>query len=130
MLASTDSDRFPTECPCGSATDFQSCCGQYLAGRNAPTPEALMRSRFTAYVVGDESYVRRTWHPDTCPEDLSPPPGLKWESLTVEHVTLFPPTVTFSAAYRQDGQPGVMQERSLFTKIAGNWCYVEPLPLA
>ena len=40
------------KCPCGSGLDYGLCCGQYISGaKDAPTAEALMRSRYTAYVV-------------------------------------------------------------------------------
>jgi SEC-C motif-containing protein len=46
------------------------CCGPYIAGAEFPhTAEALMRSRYTAYVMKDEDYLRATWHPSTRPTD-------------------------------------------------------------
>ncbi|HAT1131072.1 TPA: hypothetical protein I8V56_000708 [Corynebacterium striatum] len=55
-------------CPCGLGLSFGECCGQYHGGKPAPTAEALMRSRFSAFVTGDEEYLLRTWDPDTRPE--------------------------------------------------------------
>lgn len=43
------------------------CCGRYLDGEAAPTAEALMRSRYTAFALRDEDYLFRTWHPRTRP---------------------------------------------------------------
>ena len=52
-------------CPCGSGRRFADCCGVYLSGGSqalgAPTPEALMRSRYSAYACGDDAYVLATW---------------------------------------------------------------------
>lgn len=45
-------------CPCGSQSRYADCCQRYHAGENAPTPEALMRSRFTAFVLKLEGYLR------------------------------------------------------------------------
>jgi SEC-C motif-containing protein len=46
------------------------CCGPYIAGAALPpTAEALMRSRYTAFVMGEEDYLRATWHPSTRPHD-------------------------------------------------------------
>ena len=40
-----------TLCPCGSGQAIAECCGRYLDGGEAvPTAEALMRSRYTAFV--------------------------------------------------------------------------------
>ena len=57
-------------CPCGTGLTYGECCGKYHAGTNAPTAEALMRSRFSAFVTGDEAYLLRTWDPDTRPVTL------------------------------------------------------------
>ena len=52
----------PAPCPCGSGRTFDECCGPFLSGAAAAlTPEALMRSRYTAYAVGDDAYVLATW---------------------------------------------------------------------
>ena len=48
-------------CPCGSTLPILRCCGPYIAGAElAPTAEALMRSRYTAYVMQEEDYLRAT----------------------------------------------------------------------
>ena len=53
----------PSTCPCGGPS-LATCCGPYLAGEAiAPTAEALMRSRYTAYTQRNEPYLRATWHP-------------------------------------------------------------------
>ena len=58
---------------------FGECCGPLLQGKQfAVDAEALMRSRYTAYVLGDAAYLRRSWHPDTCPADLSLDAGMQW----------------------------------------------------
>lgn len=48
-------------CPCGTGLTYDACCGQYHSGSaNAPTPEKLMRSRYSAYVKNDFGYLART----------------------------------------------------------------------
>ncbi len=54
-------------CPCGSGAVFGACCEPIHDGAPAPTAEALMRSRYSAFVVGDEDHIFRTWHPRTRP---------------------------------------------------------------
>ena len=52
-------------CPCESGQIYDKCCGLFLAGMGfAPTAEALMRSRYTAYVEENAVYMIPTWHPD------------------------------------------------------------------
>jgi hypothetical protein len=54
-------------CPCGLGDDYASCCGRLHAGAPAPTAESLMRSRYSAFAVGDVGYLLRTWHPSSRP---------------------------------------------------------------
>ena len=60
-------------CPCGLGDDYESCCGRLHAGVPAPTAESLMRSRYSAFAVGDAGYLLRTWHPSGRPRTLSRP---------------------------------------------------------
>ena len=68
-----------TVCPCASGKAFADCCGRYLdGGAAAPTAEALMRSRYTAYTLQREDYLLATWHASTRPVQL----GLAGEGQT------------------------------------------------
>ena len=58
-------------CPCGTGLTFGECCKKYHDGTPAPTAETLMRSRFSAFVTGDETYLLRTWDPATRPDSLN-----------------------------------------------------------
>ena len=75
-------------CPCGSDVIYPQCCGRWHEGLadgvGAPTPEALMRSRYSAYVLGLPDYLLATWHPSTAPGDLELSP-VKWLGLEVRH---------------------------------------------
>ena len=55
----------PTDlnCPCGSGDALGECCGRYHAGMAAPSAELLMRSRYSAYVLGLVDYLRATTLP-------------------------------------------------------------------
>ncbi|RZS91522.1 SEC-C motif-containing protein [Motilibacter rhizosphaerae] len=117
-------------CPCGTGLELDACCGRYLAGEPAPTAEALMRSRFTAYARADVAHLLRTWHPTTRPARLVLDPDLAWERLVVLDVVpggLFDDTgeVEFVATYRQGGRRGRLAERSRFTRVEGAWAYVD-----
>ncbi|WP_328293816.1 YchJ family metal-binding protein [Kineococcus sp. NBC_00420] len=119
-------------CPCGWGEPFAGCCGRYLGGRAAPTAEALMRSRYTAFAVGDREHLLRTWDPATRPDELDLDPGVEWRRLLVLATTGGSPfddtgTVEFEAHYRQAGRRGVQHENSAFTRVAGVWLYVGPV---
>jgi SEC-C motif domain protein len=91
----------------------------------AATAEALMRSRYTAWNMGNIAYIRATWHPATLPVDLTPPAGLRWLSLAIgaSQELADEGWVTFTAHYRQRGERGVLSERSYFMRIDGRWLY-------
>ncbi|MBC7906861.1 MAG: SEC-C domain-containing protein, partial [Rhodospirillaceae bacterium] len=53
-----------TSCPCGSGRGLDACCAPILNGAAAPTPEALMRSRYTAFTQADLDYLETTLAPE------------------------------------------------------------------
>ena len=58
-------------CPCGTGLPYDDCCGPLHAGSTAAaTAEQLMRSRYSAFAVGDAAYLLATWHPSTRPAAL------------------------------------------------------------
>ena len=126
----------PTDpCPCGRndargrLLPFTQCCGPFIAGQPAPDAASLMRSRYTAYVLGDEAYLRATWLPDTCPADVSADPSTKWLGLEVRDcktVDADHAEVEFVARYRVQGRGARLHERSRFVRDAqGRWLYVD-----
>ena len=117
-------------CPCANGRLFGACCGPRLDGSHpAPDAEALMRSRYCAYVLDDLAYLRATWAPETCPADLAPnPPGLKWLGLDVEALTVKDAdhaTVSFVARSKLGGRAHRLQETSRFERRNGRWLYVD-----
>src|ERR1700733_15159378 len=119
-------------CPCGLGEDYDSCCGRYHAGVNAPTAEQLMRSRYSAFAVGDAAYLLRTWHPSARPRTLELDPESRWTRLAVletEGGKLFDATgtVSFRAIYVLDGQRHVLAETSRFVREGGRWLYLGPV---
>ena len=92
-----------------------------------------MRSRFSAFAVGDSDYLLRTWHPTTRPTRLALDPQQRWtrlDILTTSGGGLFDATgtVEFRASYQHQGRPGSMHEHSSFARVDGAWCYVAPVP--
>lgn len=127
-------------CPCGSTLDEAQCCGRYLAGElNAPTAEALMRSRYTAYTHNDRGYIARTWDPETCPDLADDLGHIVWTGLEIQATEAGGANdtsgmVEFTAHYQANGVPGQLHELSRFRKAAGKWLYVSgetiaPTPL-
>ena len=125
----------PVPCPCGSGRAFDECCGPFLSGAAAaPTPESLMRSRYTAYAVGDDAYVLATWDEATRPavlfEEGEARP--KWILLRVTDAKPVAEgadtgEVTFTATARTSQGAMRLSERSLFQRKDGRWFYVRAL---
>ncbi|GLZ79635.1 UPF0225 protein [Actinorhabdospora filicis] len=119
-------------CPCGLGGTYGECCGRWHRGEDAPTAELLMRSRYTAFVVADAAYLRRTWHPSTRPAELDLSGGPEFTGLEIlDGVggSLFElaGTVRFRAHYREGGAPGVMEEHSRFVREDGRWFYLDAI---
>lgn len=118
-------------CPCGSSNRFDDCCGRYLdQGQCAPTAEALMRSRYTAYVLGREAYLMESWSPATRPETLNLQDGsaTKWIGLEVKRHELQDSTqaiVEFVARCKLNGRAHRLHEISRFVYEDGRWFYVD-----
>jgi SEC-C motif-containing protein len=123
-------------CPCGREASYRDCCAAFHEGRaDAPTAERLMRSRYSAFAVGDAAYLLRTWHPGTRPAGLDLDPQLRWTGLEILDVTggsafHSEGTVEFRAHHTGHGQTGSQHENSRFTREAGRWVYVDALPEA
>lgn len=119
----------PAACPCGSHEPYEACCGRYHAGELAPSPETLMRSRYVAYVLGEEPYLLATWHASTRPAslDLSAGPPPKWLGLEVKRHEILDAehaVVEFVARYKVNGRAFRMHETSRFVREDGRWFYV------
>ncbi len=130
-------------CPCLSGETYDGCCGRLHRGElRAPTAEALMRSRYSAFATGDAQYLLRTWHTSARPAELTLDPGMRWYRLDVLGCTRGGPfdtagTVEFRAYYRSpppSGEPGaarvattggVQHENSRFVREDGAWVYLD-----
>ena len=120
----------PADCPCGSGKPYAACCGPLHFGQFfAFTAEALMRSRYGAYVLKLEDYLLATWHPTTRPSELDiEADGTKWLGLAVKrhqqqddsHAT-----VEFVARYRVAGRGHRLHELSRFVREDGRWYYLD-----
>jgi SEC-C motif-containing protein len=118
-------------CPCGSALTYDECCGVWHAGLDsgvhAPTPEALMRSRYSAYVAGLTDYLLATWHPSSAPGELELGP-VKWLGLDVRRTEMEGDAgiVEFVARCRDSsGRAQRLHEVSRFVRMNGRWYYID-----
>jgi SEC-C motif domain protein len=130
-------------CPCrvrdGSGQFYDECCGPFhlgfKAGLHAPTPEALMRSRYSAYALAQPGYPRAsalltylndTWHSITSPGELELFPR-QWIGLKVVHADASAEAgvVEFMAYYRENGKAEILHELSRFLKIEDRWVYLD-----
>jgi SEC-C motif-containing protein len=133
MLARmTKSSVGAARCPCGSTLPYAACCGRWHAGPQhlqAPDAQALMRSRYSAFVLGLADYLLDTWHPGTRPPPpLLPDADVRWLGLEIrghavqdaDHAT-----VEFVARSRQGGRGRRLHERSRFVREQGRWYYTD-----
>jgi SEC-C motif-containing protein len=115
------------DCPCGSGLDHEECCGPVVRNeRGADTAEELMRSRYTAYVLGDVDHLFRSWHPATRPDDLDSLPRLDWRGLEILDVVEGGPADDHGIVeFRATHAAGSLHERSRFLRRAGRWVYLD-----
>jgi SEC-C motif domain protein len=119
-------------CPCGSEKEYNACCEVYISGKElAPTAEATMRARYSAYVKQKLEYVKTTHCPDRM--DSFDEDGVKqWSSEAVWNGLQIVSTidglekhdsgmVEFIASYEMDGKRFDHHEESQFVKVKDAW---------
>ena len=123
-----------TDCPCGLDQQFDNCCGVYLSGdKPAPTAEALMRSRYSAFVVGNVDYVLKTHDPAT-KNEISEDDVREWAENSVwEGLNILATEkglegdstgkVEFVAHYHTRGKDESHHELSEFVKKDDQWFF-------
>lgn len=119
-----------TPCHCGNPQSYADCCGLCHAGTVARTAEALMRSRYSAYVLGLEPYLLATWHATTRPQslELDTSPKTRWLGLLIKRHELIADDralVEFVARYKIDGRAYRVHETSRFVREDGRWYYLD-----
>ena len=116
-------------CPCGSLKTYEKCCRPLHDGEAPGDAEALMRSRYTAFVLMLEDHLLATWHPTTRPPSLSlaqsPRRWLGLKVLRHEAETADTAIVAFIARYKAGGRVHDLREASRFVREDGRWLYVE-----
>ncbi|MCK5339487.1 MAG: SEC-C domain-containing protein, partial [Desulfobulbaceae bacterium] len=118
-------------CPCQSGKTFTSCCSPYLSEeKTAPTPEAMVRSRYSAYSEKDVKYLLKTWYPPSRPADIDPEEIPEWHELNIisskyggesDNLAI----VEFKVSSLSQNKKYTFLETSSFIKEDGNWLYVD-----
>jgi SEC-C motif-containing protein len=116
-------------CPCGSGAEYSQCCEPYIKGeKHAPTPEALMRSRYSAYVKAETAYLRDSLAPEERKgfKESDVQEWAKSEWLGLEIISAKGSTVEFTAKYKTpDGKEFEHHEVSKFRKQGDRWYFVD-----
>lgn len=124
-------------CPCGSGKRYRACCQLLHRGGAADSPEALMRSRFSAFAVGRAKYLVNStaelgpmWQPDTDAWERQLRAQCEGARFTALRVLAAPPPpiggpgfVRFEADVVEDGAQHTIAELSRFTLQRGAWVY-------
>ncbi|MET0094083.1 MAG: YchJ family protein [Sedimenticola sp.] len=125
-----------SQCPCGSGKVFDSCCGPVLSGEvPAATAEALMRSRYSAFVTGSVDFLTESLHP-AHRHDHDAAATRRWAEqsdwLGLEIVSTEAGgekdeegKVEFIATFKEKGMVRRHHEMSSFKKDQGRWYYVD-----
>ncbi|MCP5368805.1 MAG: YchJ family protein [Hyphomicrobiales bacterium] len=125
-----------THCPCGSGKSLDDCCGRYFEDLSAPTALALMRSRYSAHVLGKGDYLARTLSTDQRKDfDVAQfeatAGNTKWMGLEIRQTALGGDkddsgTVEFVARYRESGgDPIAHHELASFKREDGRWVFAD-----
>jgi SEC-C motif-containing protein len=124
----------PDACPCGSGRPLAECCGPLLSGAPAPTAEALMRSRYTAFATGAVEHLVRTHAKPTSANEREEIAqwcaATKWLALTIRKTERggekdLEGYVEFSARFLEDRELWVLEERSRFERREAAWVYID-----
>ncbi len=123
-------------CPCGSKKNYEGCCQPYHNGSSAaPSAEALMRSRYSAYAMNVLDYIASTMMGkvakgfDREHSELNQN-HTKWLALDVVQSSVDNNNpnhayVEFRALFSFDEKNSVMHELSEFKRVDGRWFYID-----
>ncbi len=129
------SNLYKSLCNCGSGISYKSCCAiAHNDIKKVKTAEQLMRSRYTAFVLGKIDYLMESHHSSTRPnheknEILKWTKSVKWINLLVLNCingTFLDDEgiVEFKAFFNELNKDMVIHEKSKFVKENGVWVYL------
>lgn len=126
-MSAHQEQELPRQCPCGSLKTYAACCQPYHKADALPhSPEALMRSRYTAFVLKLNHYLQTSWHPSTCPGDLELDDSPEWLQLQVLSSSQNGDNgaVHFRALHTAGKGIGFLEEHSEFIREGQRWFYL------
>jgi len=125
-----------TQCPCGSELTYNDCCQPAHTGlAPSTTAEALMRSRYCAYVKKCIPYLGESLHPEHR-DDWSEEETQRWAEnsdwLSLEVISTEAGQaddnegiVEFIATFKENNTTNKHHEISHFSKVEDKWYYVD-----
>ena len=120
------------KCPCNPSKLYKDCCKKAHQNiHSVTTPEALMRSRYSAFVLANINYLQESHHSKTRPSKLEKEEILTWtksvEWIKLDVLKSTENTVEFKAYFNENGSVNVIHENSLFEKENNHWVYKSAL---
>lgn len=124
------------ECPCESSQTYEKCCGPLIDdGKPAPSAEALMRSRYSAFALQKIDYLRKSFAPE-CRDSFNEKAvtswskNAEWQGLEIVNTEGGQEEdthgiVEFVAHYTMNGEEEAHAERAEFRKEDGHWYFVD-----
>ncbi len=120
------------ECFCGSHRSFENCCNRFISGQVKPqTPEELMRSRYSAYTIGDLEFIAETMkepasHGFNKESAEQQSKQMHWLALEIKNTKTEgnKGIVEFIAHYSADNKKYSLHEVSEFSREDNTWYYV------
>lgn len=122
-------------CPCGSKQLLMECCGALISGdKVADTPLKLMRSRYTAFVLANMAYIKKTMKGPALKgfnktESKKWAESVEWLGLEVIKTDYQLGNTTghveFIATFKENHQVKSIHEKSKFIFENGKWYYVD-----
>ena len=120
------------KCPCSPSKLYENCCKKAHQDINFVTsPEILMRSRYSAFVLANMDYLQKSHHSTTRPSKLEKREILSWtksvEWIKLNVIQTTESTVEFKAYFKENEILNHIHENSLFVKENGYWVYKSAL---
>jgi SEC-C motif domain protein len=124
-----------SDCPCGSSKSYAACCELLHNGAAAASAEALMRSRYSAFVLDLPDYLQRSWHHSVRVDEIlenaeveSKLAKMRWLRLHIKRCESLGEDraiVEFIAHYKIAGRAYALHETSRFVREGGHWFYID-----
>lgn len=120
------------KCPCNPSKLYENCCKKaHQDIESVTSPEILMRSRYSAFVLANIDYLQKSHHSNTRPTKLEKREILSWtksvEWIKLDILQKTKNTVEFKAYFEENGILNYIHENSLFVKENGHWVYKSAL---